>query len=78
VNNKKPELKKDYYALNLSYTMAVGFALFALIGHWLDSKLGGGYKFTLGGLLLGFALGIYEAWKLAQRMNENDLKQKKP
>ena len=69
---KKPNNlpKKDLYALNLGYTMAAGIALFAFLGHWLDEKSGNGYKWTLTGMLLGFSIGIYEAWKVARRINE--------
>ncbi len=50
--------------------MAVGIAFFAFLGHWLDAKIGHGYKWTLTGMLLGFSIGIYEAWKIARRLNE--------
>lgn len=43
--------------------MAAGMLLFTGIGYWIDKKRGGGQFWTICGLFLGFAFGIYEMWK---------------
>lgn len=42
----------------------------ALLGHWIDRKLGGGVVFALLGLLLGAVAGAYALWRLWGDVNE--------
>ena len=55
-------------ALSLGTTMAAGMILFAALGWWLDRKRGTGVFWTVCGLLLGFATGLYEAWKAIRQI----------
>lgn len=51
-------------------SFAVGMALFALGGHWLDVKYDREPLFTLIGVGLGFLYGAWELWKLIAMSNE--------
>jgi len=42
----------------------------ALLGHWIDRKLGGGVVFALLGLFLGALAGGYALWRLWGDVNE--------
>jgi F0F1-type ATP synthase assembly protein I len=53
----------------LATDMAVGMLLLTGIGYWVDRRRGGGVFWTGVGLLLGFAYGMYEAWKAVRAIN---------
>lgn len=57
-------------ALSLGTTMAAGMIVCAALGWWIDKRRGGGAFWTVCGLLLGFATGIYEAWKAIRQLND--------
>jgi ATP synthase protein I len=57
-------------ALSLGTTMAAGMIVFAALGWWIDKRRGGGAFWTVCGLLLGFATGIYEAWKAIRQLDD--------
>ena len=63
--NKETSPKNELSALGLGYTMRAAMIVFAGLGYWADKKSGGGYRWTLIGLLAGFFFGLYEAWKIA-------------
>jgi F0F1-type ATP synthase assembly protein I len=50
-----------YSGLGLAFAATVG--LFALIGRWLDGRWGTSPWFLLGGVFLGFGLGLYSMLK---------------
>jgi hypothetical protein len=56
-------------AVGLGLQLAVGLAVFAGGGFWLDQKRGGGVLFTLLGAGLGLFYCGYELWKLARGVN---------
>ncbi len=49
--------------------LAVGMAVFAGGGYWLDRRRGGGVAFTLAGIGLGLFYGGYEVWKVVRELN---------
>ena len=57
-------------ALTLGTQLAVGMALFAWLGMYVDKRRGGGSAGTLIGIFLGLFYGAYEVWKLARNLNE--------
>lgn len=65
-------------AISFGTTFAVGVAVFAGIGWWIDSKRGGETQwFTLGGIFAGLLFGAYELWKLLRLLDEADESAKK-
>jgi F0F1-type ATP synthase assembly protein I len=46
-----------YSGLGLQFAATVG--VFALLGHWVDGRLGASPWFLLAGVFLGFGLGLY-------------------
>ena len=67
--NEKASPKNELSALGLGYIMMAAMIIFGFLGHWADQKSGGGYKWTLVGLLTGLFFGLYEAWKVAVGAN---------
>ncbi|MDF7798694.1 AtpZ/AtpI family protein [Pontiellaceae bacterium B1224] len=57
-------------AVGFGTSFAVGMAVFALGGHWLDKKTGRESFFTLIGIGLGLLYGAWELWKLIAMTNE--------
>jgi hypothetical protein len=57
-------------AVGFGTSFAVGMALFALGGHWLDKKTGHESLFTLIGIGLGLLYGAWELWKMVAMTNE--------
>ena len=55
--------------MTLGVQMAVGMAVFAGGGYWIDQKRGGGVIFTLLGVFLGLFYMGYEVWKLVRDIN---------
>ncbi len=54
-------------AIGLGSQLAVGMAVFAGLGYWLDHRQGGdGTAFTLSGIFLGLLYGGYEVWKVVR------------
>ncbi|MDA0322215.1 MAG: AtpZ/AtpI family protein [Verrucomicrobia bacterium] len=54
---------------NSGLSMASGVILFGAVGYAIDRRRGGGVVYTVGGILLGLLLGMYELWKLVRRLN---------
>ena len=52
--------------VQLGLNLAVGMALFSVIGYRLDKRRGGGIFWTLCGTVLGLAYGAYEVWKIVR------------
>ena len=50
-----------YSGLGLQFAATVG--VFALLGHWLDARLGASPAFLLAGVFLGCGLGLYSMIK---------------
>jgi F0F1-type ATP synthase assembly protein I len=50
-----------YSGLGLQFAATVG--VFALLGHWLDGRLGSKPGCLLAGVFLGFGLGLYSMTK---------------
>ena len=67
--NEETSPKNELSALGLGYIMMAAMIIFGFLGHWADKKSGGGYKWTLIGLLVGLFFGLYEAWKVAVGIN---------
>lgn len=57
--------------LGLGLEMAVGVALGAVVGNWLDKRYGWSGRGTLVGALLGIAGGMYLLIKEAMRLNKD-------
>jgi F0F1-type ATP synthase assembly protein I len=59
-------------ALMLGINFAVGMAVFAFVGFYIDQKRGKGcILFTILGVLLGVGYGTYEVWKVVRMLNED-------
>jgi threonine/homoserine/homoserine lactone efflux protein len=65
-------------AVGFGTSFAVGMALFALGGHWLDKKTDRESLFTLIGIGFGLLYGAWELWKLVAMTNEQDREEKEP
>ena len=50
-------------AAGLGLDLAVGMAVFAFGGYWLDRRRGTGQFWTLCGVFLGLVYAAYEVWK---------------
>jgi F0F1-type ATP synthase assembly protein I len=56
-------------AFTLATEYLAGMLLFTLAGRWLDARRHTGVLWTVCGLLLGFAFGLYFTWKLVSGLN---------
>jgi len=70
---------RDLWRLALRYItlgsdLAVPIFGGVLLGHFLDRRLGIGYTFTLGLLLLGIAVGYYNVVRAIQRIEAHELR----
>lgn len=66
-------------AISLGTNLAVGMAVFASLGYFIDKRTGGGSLFTLMGIFLGLFYGAYEVWKTIRRINAEEARNaKKP
>jgi hypothetical protein len=52
--------------------MLAAFFLFGIVGFYLDAKRGGGFAWTLTGLLLALVICGYEVWKLVRHLDRED------
>ena len=59
-------------AISLGTNLAVGMAVFASLGYFIDKRTGGGSLFTLMGIFLGLFYGGYEVWKTVKSLNRLD------
>ena len=59
-------------AISLGTNMAAGMALLGGGGFYIDHRRGGGFAFTLGGIVLGLVYCAYEAWKIIKQLHEQD------
>lgn len=58
-------------ALMLGLNFAVGMAVFAFLGYYIDQKRGdGAILFTVAGIVAGLAYGAYEVWIVIRMLNE--------
>src|SRR5690625_3518330 len=48
---------------SVGWSIAVPTVLGALLGSWLDARLGGGIRYTLSLLVLGLAIGANNVWR---------------
>ena len=64
-------------AVGLGTNILAGVVLCSLAGYWMDNRRGGGYGWTLGGVLLGFVYSIYEVWKTIAALNEEEARRKR-
>ena len=59
-------------AVMMGLNFAVGMALFAFAGWYIDQKRGdGAILFTVCGMVLGLAYGAYEVWVVIRLLNED-------
>lgn len=65
--DEPPKAASGAYTLATEYL--AGMLLFTLAGRWLDARYHTGVFWTVCGLLLGFAFGLYFTWKLVSRLN---------
>lgn len=73
--NEQEELAKRsalVSAISLGTNLAVGMAVFASLGYFIDKRTGGGSLFTLMGIFLGLFYGAYEVWKTVKGLNRQD------
>lgn len=59
-----------FSAISLGTNLAVGMAVFAALGWWIDKKRGGGSAFTLIGIFTGLLYGGYEVWKTIRALEK--------
>ena len=59
-------------ALSLGFDIAAGVGVFAFGGYWLDQKRGGGVRWTLVGMCLGFVYAGYEIWRVLRGLEHQD------
>lgn len=64
-----PEFMK-YTTAGIEFTVV--FAIFVLVGFWLDSRLGTRVVFTLVGTAVGFAAAVYRLVRLARGFRPKD------
>ncbi len=57
-------------AVGLGSQLAVGMAVFAGLGWWVDRRRGGGVAFTLAGVFLGLFYSGYEVWKVVRALQQ--------
>lgn len=60
------------HAASIGWDLALPTCGGALLGHWLDRRFGTGYQVTLGLLVLGIMIGIYNAWRTLAKEIERD------
>lgn len=70
----KPAGSARKYAagVSLGWNMAVGMAVFTLIGYIIDQKIGSDQFWTLIGIFMGLFYCGYEVWKLVRNTNTKD------
>ena len=67
------QARKAYQtALAYGLTLAIGMAVFAGGGIWLDEKRSSSPLWTLTGVGMGFLFGIYETWRLYQQLDKSE------
>jgi len=54
--------------LGIGFALAFWIAAPALLGHWLDGRFGTTPILTLGFLVLGLALGFYDAYRRLRQL----------
>jgi ATP synthase protein I len=64
-------------AASLGLDFAVGMAIFAFGGYWLDRRQGTGEFWTLCGVFVGLLYGAYEVWKLVRQLDPRSTKKEK-
>jgi len=62
---------KNISGITLGINLAVGMALFTMIGNWIDKKLGEQHLWILVGMFLGLFYCGYEVWKLIRQSNND-------
>jgi hypothetical protein len=62
----------------VGFELAVGMAVFAFGGYWLDRRRGTGQFWTLVGAGLGLVYIAYEVWKLMRSVNDADAPKARP
>lgn len=60
----------------MGLNMAVGVAVFTLLGYSIDQKRGGGKGWTLVGIFMGLFYGAYEVWKVVRQLSGKMTEQK--
>jgi len=68
---KDKDQLKNISGISLGINIAVGMALFTIIGNWIDKKLGDQHLWILVGMFLGLFYCGYEIWKLI-RQSDHD------
>ncbi len=70
---KKTGRPKNIPGISLGINIAVGMALFTILGNWIDQKLGDEHFWILIGMFVGLFYCGYEIWKLiSQSSNSQD------
>ena len=69
---EQPSGRKAGLAVELGVNMAVGVAVLGLGGYYLDCRRGGGYVFTLCGMILGLLYCAYETWRTVRMIQQRD------
>ena len=59
-------------ALTIGWDLALPIFGGVLIGHYLDRRLASGYVFTIGLLILGLVVGVYNVARTLQRQLRGD------
>ena len=59
-------------ATSIGWELALPVAGGALLGNWLDRRVGTGYQITVGLVVLGLMVGLYNAGRAISREIERD------
>jgi len=62
----------------VGWAVAVPVLLAVALGLWLDRMMGAGVSWTLGMVVLGFAVGCFNAWYWVRRESRADREEPKP
>ena len=68
---KNKDRPKNIPGITLGINIAVGMALFTIIGSWIDQKLGDQHLWILVGMFLGLFYCGYEIWKLIRQSHHD-------
>jgi len=69
---KDKDRPKNIPGISLGINIAVGMALFTIIGNWIDKKLGDQHLWILVGMFLGLFYCGYEIWKLIRQSDRDE------
>ena len=76
-NHSSPNLKRYLPAMTLGLNMAVGMAVFSLLGYYIGQELNKEFSLTLIGIFLGILYCVYEVFKVVKHLEQPSHQQDK-